>query len=51
MTGFFHFYGELAKELKKSERSVSMPYDGLFSFLRYAETDERGHRSACVNAL
>ena len=35
MTGFFHFYGV---DMRGAEMSfaVSMPYDGLFSFLQPA---------------
>ena len=50
MTGFFHFYGSLLP-LGAYRIDVSMPYDGLFSFLR-AEIQSRPMKGLSgVNAL
>ena len=39
MTGFFHFYTLTSKSVRYRSMGVSMPYDGLFSFLRIGRYD------------
>ena len=46
MTGFFHFYNRKA-ELIALRETVSMPYDGLFSFLQAARRHIQRGRVMC----
>ena len=50
MTGFFHFYAPGRESRFDEYRHVSMPYDGLFSFL-HGNGRSRVWTSYCVNAL
>ena len=47
MTGFFHFYDSFDKERGIYCGYVSMPYDGLFSFLQTLSFDERREPCTC----
>ena len=49
MTGFFHFYGYAS--YIEAQYAVSMPYDGLFSFLLFLMTKDKKKAESCVNAL
>ena len=47
MTGFFHFYSVVVEFIEDSTDLVSMPYDGLFSFLPRKYTDKGATTAWC----